>query len=299
MKNKKAMQASSVFMTTTILVVIFLVLAFFIIKSTKEKGDSLRSYAECKSSVSAHIAATKISQGNLAPEIVCPTREVILKTEGEEEAKMEIAKEMKLCNDLFARGREELFPEDGTGIFCHLCSNIKFKKPIELHDFTKFLLKTKVPGTEKTFYEDLKGYSTKNFATEDVSIYEKASGLSSPVDTLDASKGVSVVFVYAKGKDNVKTLGKHLAGKTRAGRAGGAGAVAGTVIGVAGFALGAWPVAIAGVAITIGSEAITYLLSPDNHPEWFSITLATESDYFDIHKLGCTYAPVAESSRKI
>ncbi len=144
----------------------------------------------CAQSVREHALGKKISPST-PTDLLCTTREVVVKSGESEMQKKTIADEMASCWGVFGEGQLKLFDIE-SGDYCAVCSRMEFNKPTTLYDFSRYLMTNKRPNGE-TYYSYL-------FASNDVLAVSSKfaeSGLQGR-DTLSTEKPLAVVYVASK-----------------------------------------------------------------------------------------------------
>lgn len=304
--------------TLVLLVSVVAVLIFsitVILKGSVEASESSAEVAACKGSVLRN-AQLRINGIEFPTDIHCPARNVLIKetkeVKDQKEAKDLMAKEMYYCWDQYGEGKLNLFKDEGT--FCAVCSFIRIDSEFSLTGLPYYLMNNQIPDKSGRLYYD---YFSKGFQTDKAkSVLGDALKNPKVVDEATHStleKGdYAVVFVYAKGKDELEKLKRHLTAGTFAGQAGlvigaGGGALAAggtmmalTTIGVVAGPPG-WVVLGAGAAafgVVYGiSEGLSFIFSSDNVPEWASFIVLrswNEKETASLlqNDLGCEYFPV-------
>lgn len=284
-----------------------------ILKGSAEASESSAEVAACKGSVLRN-AQLRISGIEFPTDIHCPTRNVLISdddTKSPDKAKSLIAKEMYYCWDQYGEGKLNLFRDEAT--FCAVCSFISIDSEAPVTGLLGYLLTEQLPDRSgRLYYGYLSGFTTDK-AKSVLGDALKNPELLTAATGIELEKGdYAIVFVYAKGKDELEKLKRHLSSETFAGQAGfvagvGGGALAAggtmmalTTIGVVAGPPG-WVVLGAGAAafgVVYGmSEGISFIFSPDNVPEWASFIVLrpwNEKETANIlqNDLGCEYFPV-------
>ncbi|MEE9525086.1 MAG: hypothetical protein V3V78_00585, partial [Candidatus Woesearchaeota archaeon] len=189
------------------------ILLLFFVSNIGEEISSATRIAQCRQSVESN-ALLRLGAADFSSEIVCPTKELKIKSKDELQIKYALANEMTECWEIFQKGEKELFSDDG--VFCSICSRVVFTKlddPIKA--FPEFLLKTKIPGKEQTYADYLHNYE-KAESTEILEEIEKAgNALHIKEIEINPAKEYAVIFGYIKGKDALENFykkGRHVVG---------------------------------------------------------------------------------------
>lgn len=261
----------------------------------------------CKQSVKIAALSNKIFGVDRSEEINCPTQYEEIKIRDEEAIKKKLASKMYDCWWQFWAGQEELF--NTPKIYCVICSVTSFEnKDRKIRGFSKYLMETEIPGKRIKYIDYFSGFETSK-ADEVVGEIEPEVLAGLENEELDTSKKYAVLFVYAKGKDNMEKIANHLFMKTPEGKL---GAIASGIFGpIAGIGAGlgvigslgmvsnpvGWAIGI-GVgtaALTVvGIELISYHFSSDNAPEWAAFVVFREYTAENIQELGCMELPVKQ-----
>ena len=263
-----------------------------------KKTDSGTQKETCKNSVYIH-GSTKLGDYSLDTDIKCPTQELHIKTRDHNVAKQNIAKAMYDCWDQFAQGKLNLFGDEET-IYCSICHIITFRhKNKEILGFANYLATQKIPMKGGITYLDFfMNYETPQ-SEGVIPEMDESQQESFNEGIIDTSKTYATIFAYAKGKDQMEKIQRHLSGSTTAGEIGIAVGVtaAGTVIVII---LASNPIGwvVAGVALVVGAvvyaatQVITFFFSPDNEPEWASFILFKEYNNASLNEIGCETIPI-------
>ncbi len=292
MRNKKGdgLFGGSIWAGLIIAVVVIFAL-LFLPNLLKKETPALAKETVCRESIDAntrgHIRGLTIDN-----EIDCPTNLNPVAGKTNDEKEKEIAERMRACWSKFGEGKSELFA--GNKIYCSVCDVFKIEDKQNVKGLQAYILQTNVPNKEFTYMSYFTGYQTEKAQQE-------VMGKLNPVQLeavknadIDGSKTYAVIFVYAKGKDELNKLFRHATGQTDEGKlgfviGGGAGVAAGATAGFAVLGLSnpiGWA-AIAGGAVFLGVEGIFYALSSDNHPEWASFIMLKEYNAQSLKELNC------------
>ncbi len=274
-----------------ILAVVVIIVFLFLFKTIKEGADSSVTGKTCEQSIEAN-ARGHIRGLAVDSEIKCPASLEPIMAKAEEEKKKEIAGKMSKCWAKFREGKAELFSENK--IYCNICDVFEFEDKQAVKGFQSYLAETKMPGRDITYADYFSGYKTAEAEKAIPKLTLEQASLAKTQE-LDTSKRYSVIFVYAKGKDEIGKVTRHVSGQTSEGQAGlivgaGAGVVAGASVGLTVFLLGSNPVGWAVGAVLIvgaGVDAAAYFLSSDNHPEWASFIMLKEYNAQSLKELNC------------
>lgn len=297
---------------TLILLVLMLaaiVSYLFFSKGIGEASDRSAAVTACRESVYRN-ARLHISGIEFPTTVNCPAHKIkITKTDtddAQEAAKKTIADAMYDCWLQYGEGKLNLFKDEAT--FCAVCSFINIEDDKAVKGLMAYLMNEQIPDKSGRLYADyLASYKTSKAeqvlgAIKGTPLVDRASG-----GELKAKSTYAVAFVYAKGKDELEKLGKHLTAQTTAGKTGlvigvGAGTVAGATtaltlvsLGVAAGPVG-WAALGVGVSVLAVVEVVSFFASPDNVPEWAAFTALREWNPVDTENIlknefGCTYFP--------
>ena len=287
--RSKGMFSQSRLVYLVLALIIGAVLFYFIFQADSNIDKAAEE--RCRISVERN-AKLRIRELALGPELDCETREITVKG-SPEEAKEKIAGEMYACWRQFGQGKLNLFK--GEIVYCNVCSLIELETKDGIEDFSNYLVETDVPSLKTTYYEYLSGFSTPRA--------DEVVGISNPAavsdEILETGSIYSVIFVYARGKDNIAKLKNHIQTKEIHAASLGIGATAGVIATVA---LAATPLT-GGLSIAVGAGIVTGIavfsavesgawIFADEHVEWYALSVLrvwTEGKTEDILKdaLGC------------
>jgi hypothetical protein len=269
-----------------------LVVLTIFVMNIGEKTQETARLTKCKQSIEQN-ANLRFGAADFSSNIVCPTKELTIDSKNPVEIKYKLADEMVECWDIFKQGKKEFFT--GNGVFCTICTRADFKdKNIKIKGFPEFLMNTKIPRYDKTYFEYLASFSTSE-AEKVIGEFEK-NNYKADEDFFPTNKEYAVLFVQAKGKDSLEKLGKFLTAQNTAGKIGmtalgvGAAGAGLAVLGLVSNPVG-WGIAVVGGVIA----AISYIINPNNAPEYVSLTIFTEYTDEKLDEIGCEYLPVAQS----
>jgi hypothetical protein len=288
------------FVAITLLIMTILVVMLLFEGRIGELYEAMVNKNVCKSSVySQHLSAIK--NVALPSDIKCPMQRIEISEKKPEEIKRKLADLYAAVCDEFGQGRLNLFGNRET-TFCVIRDKISFKqKGIKINDFAKYLAETKIPHKEVTYAEFCSGFKTERadelFKEEYIAQLEDK-----PIDT---SKEYVIIFIYAKGEEELRELQKFFIGSSTphvlmyvgtALSVGGAYMLyTGFVSGGAGFVGGillrtAGAVALKG-GLTIGGlgTIMNWLTNPDIRMEWASFFVLREFNEEELKKLPCKY----------
>ncbi len=250
----------------------------------------------CRQSVD--IAALSNLRGlDLSADVNCQTQYEELKTKDKDIIKKKLANKMADCWWQFGEGQKELFSTPKT--YCVVCSVTSFEnKDQKIRGFSKYLMDNNVPGKRIKYIDYFNGFETSEADRIVGKIDpEILAGLEN--EELNTSKRYATIFLYAKGKDAVKQIARHLFMQTPEGKVGGiAAGIAGIGGGIAAVSvLGlfvsnpvGWAVGF-GLAVFGIVETIFLRFSSDNAPEWAAFVVFREYTSENIQELGCMELP--------
>ncbi|MBI2580763.1 hypothetical protein HYV85_03045 [Candidatus Woesearchaeota archaeon] len=291
----------------------FIIANIFINRNIAEAGKHSFGVTACKASVDMN-AKLRINGVEFPTEINCPASKIVIdKVEGDEREKEKanklIADSMYYCWGQYGEGKLNLFKDEAT--FCAVCSFIDVQSDKPLTGLGSYLIGNEIPDGSGILYADyLGGHSTPRAKDIVGEMAESMPGYLTEAEKLELKPKslYAVVFVYAKGRDEIKVVANNLFARTTAGEAAlkgslvfGAFAGAGTFAGLVTIGVATGP--IGWIALGVGATAFgaaqvfSYFASPDNYPEWFSFLVLREWNAdrtADILKreLGCDYFPV-------
>jgi hypothetical protein len=279
-----------------IMVVVIALLAMVILR-WKEIAHLESQKNICKASVYEH-AASHIKGVDLSSSINCPTQNHTVPDGTPHEQKLYLAKRMAGCWEQFGEGKLRLFDHDD--MYCVLCSWVEFSGDEVLHDFSEFLYTERMPGTEITFMDYLNGYETER-AAQVIGDVTKDTVKDKPILP---DKMYTIVFVYAKGDDNVRIASDMAVNVLQS--AGTPLAVVGGVLLIAGGALTSFTgiaAPIGGAIIFVGqkvfmvggvSAALESYFRTDLAPEHLAYVAFREYNQEELDQLGCRYLPARQ-----
>ena len=306
--NKKGLENETlVLLILASVAVIFSV--FYFNKGIGEASNRSVEVTACKASVDRN-ARLHINGIEFPASLNCPARNIkITKADDEaaqDSAKKLIADAMYDCWYMYGQGRLNLFKDEAT--FCSVCAFVNIEATEPVKGLPAYLLTEQSPDKSGKLYSDyLASYKTSKAeqvlgAIKDTPLLDRASEAE-----LKGKSNYAIVFVYAKGKDELEKLANHLFAQTTAGQTGliigvGAGTVAGTTAALTllSFGIAAGPVGWAalgvGVSVLAIAEAVSFFASPDNVPEWAALTALREWNPSETQNIlrddfGCTYFP--------
>lgn len=224
-KDKRGAISWSVIITLIVIVLVGAIILIWLGKFPFQKTIDKES---CHQSVVLRSnSLLGISPGKAVVPLKCKTEEIIIDTRDEQEIKEIIANEMYDCWWMLGEGKLNFFDPDlfaeynviGAGKVessCVICSTIKFsddtKEAIKEVDIFEYLVNTKVPGKDLTYFE----YFTDQ-ADADMTV-----GIEAPL--IDTEKDYLINFMGVKGQSYWETLKNDAL--LVAGAAGGAGFMA-------------------------------------------------------------------------
>lgn len=281
-----------------IILAVFLSLMSYLRKGVEESREDIECRASAEANANLHFLASDFSAN-----INCPAKEILMtenlnEQQGQDNAKRKLANSMHKCWKNFLEGRKQLFGEEKT--YCAVCSIINFEqKDKAITGFSGFLSSEKVPGQKATYSQYLFSQTPEAEKYVKENLAAKTSA-----DSISTINEYSVVFVYAKGEENVKKAVNYLGGT--------APVVAGTgIIGAVGggaialYAAGA--VASGGTLVLVtvvggivggvlsGGSLYDYLL--EHPPLWMSTVLLTRYSSDELKNIGCEELPVEQENK--
>lgn len=289
-----------------IFLVILIILFVFFYQIRKDLFVKPTEDINCAAQVRASAAISDIRKGKVAPDITCPTREVIFKS-GVKDITIheELADEMKWCWDTWGNGELVLFNEDGT--YCHICSVARFEGNRQVPGFREYLHEEIVPRTEVTYMEYFSPqYLGTRYMTEEGkhSRLREEQILTTP---FEMSQDHAIIFYQIRGERQVKDffikMSQDAIDRPAAaiGAGGAAFAIGGTIAGGAAFVAcgvvtlsACWWIS-GGVALAAGSMAgipTAYLAQEiaDDPPHHMALLVFRPLETSDIDSLGCEYS---------
>ncbi|MBC8501021.1 MAG: hypothetical protein H8D38_04635 [DPANN group archaeon] len=306
---KKGQTPITTYTTGMVILIICIIIGFLLVKTWTERTNTVLDESDCEKSVLSHIKMLKLSKSletgepMKATPIKCPRIDLTLKQKDEDEIKHIIAEKMRICWKNWQRGEEELFLEEAT--YCQPCYIIDFKhKNLEIRDFDKFLIETKILRQNYTYMQYFSG-STNNeeFATEKL---KENPDIAKIVTSFKTDSKKVILFYYTKDSDMIKEIIGTLEGFAKGAAIGGTagaiivGGVAGTIcsiipgVGTISCAtIGAKIGAIIGGA-TGGFIAAQFL---GDYPLWLSFILFKEYNEEELRNLGCEIAPGKQTNK--
>ncbi|MBI2143638.1 hypothetical protein HYU17_00610 [Candidatus Woesearchaeota archaeon] len=314
--NKKGLENETIVLLAV--VVAMILLSFKFMGGVAEASESSADATACKGSVQRN-ANLHIRGFEFPAAIECPAQDIkITKTStpsAQEKAKRRIANAMYDCWNNFGEGKLNLFIDEAT--YCTVCAFIDIRAGEPVAGLSQYLMDEEIPDRSGRLYIDYLS-SFKTSKAEQVLGTLKNTPLLGTVEKGELKKGTyASIFVYAKGEDQIAEVARHLTAQTAEGKAGlvigvGGGALAagGTMLAVASIGVVAgppgWVVLGAGAAafgVFYGmSEAVSFLTSRDNVPEWAAFTVLREwngvnSGSMLKNEIGCTYYPAELEKR--
>ncbi len=202
---------------------------------------------------------------------------------------------LNVCDE-FYQGTLNVFGTEET-TFCVIRDKISFsRKGLLITDFEKYLAENKIRNSELSYLEFCSGYTTKNkvFGTQELKQMENYN--------IDTNKEYAIIFVYAKGEEEIKEILNLVAGTSESHIITYIGTgliVGGGVLVYTGYgSLAGVPLIIAGKAIaggglalaTVGS-VLNYFTNENVGMEWASFFLIREFNEEELKKLNCEYLP--------
>lgn len=298
MKSEKAMGWSFIAIILVVITILLVLLLFQ--QRVAELYQNLFNKNTCKSSVKAQDMAT-IKNLALGSDIKCPLQRIEIKEKDPGKIREELAKIYYNVCDEFGQGQLNLFGNRET-TFCVIRDRVTFKyKDIKIDDFAKYLAETQIPGKGATYSEFCSGFKTERanniFDKKDLQQFYDV-----PIDT---NKEYSVIFVYAKGEEQIREAVNFLFGTSEShvtmyigsGLIVGGGILIytgyGSVIGVP-LVIGGKILAGGGLALAGSGAILNYFTNPNLKMEWASFFLIREFDEQELKKLPCEYLPAGQ-----
>ncbi len=283
-------------------VMLLLVYLLSVFKGASDAAESSADLAACKGSVLRN-AQLRVGGLEFPTDIRCPARNVLVQGKDEEKAKDAIAKEMYYCWDQYGEGKLNLFKDEA--IFCAVCSFIKIDTDSSVTGLPYYLMNRQLPDKSgRLYYDYLSGFQTDKAQSVLGDALKDPQILTASTEGKLEKGDYAVVFVYAKGKDQLEKVLNQLTMKTTYGKAGMAiGATAGVAVaGTVALAFGVsnpigWVALGAGAAVWGGVQLVTFVISTDNVPEWASFIVLRpwnqdETASILQNDLGCESWPV-------
>ena len=235
----------------------------------------------------------------------CPTVKVTIDGEDNRENNKIMANAMYDCATQFRRGNREIFSNDG--VYCNVCYIFDVQERVD--GFYDYLIKNKVPGTSgETYHQYMQGQRSvgakkvldelehpltgyyvqeegeeRRLVTKPIMPREEIETVVLPPDHY------AVIFIYARGQENLRKVWRHATAQSDAGKAGlavggtafltfstAAGAATLATYMIPALATGPVGVIILGTGVVIGvgaftvAEVVSYKLSRDVPPEYAS-----------------------------
>ena len=301
MKSKKALAIS--FIAAMILILVFIVVMFMFEIRAGELYRNIVSKNTCKSSVRAQDIGT-IKNIALPSDIKCPLQRIEIEENDPEKIKQKFAKLYYDVCDEFGQGTLNLFGKRET-TFCVIRDSVSFKnKNIKINDFGKYLAENKIPGKDINYIQFCSGYKTERAAE----IYKDIEVKQFTDDTISTDKEYAIIFVYAKGEEQLREIMNFAFGTSvpHIGFYVGVGFVAlgygvtaatkgvGGVIGLPLAYLGNLMM-YGGLATAGVSGFFNWLTNENIRMEWASFFLIREFNEQELKKLPCEYLPAEQS----
>ncbi len=271
-----------------IILATFLIVAAFIYLKFAPAAEASARLTACKTSVESN-ALLHIKGIDFSKNIKCPTKELKIKTDDQEQIKTQLADEMVECWDIFKQGKADLFT--GEGIFCAVCSRITLETNEPVKGFTEFLYETEAPNTNKKYIEYLSSASEgEMFLKQDKRIQV--------ADTLPPQNQYATMVVYTKGKDyREKFLKMQNTYAAQTGTIVGGSVIAGAggliSAGIVTASTGGMAVVIGGIVLGAG-QAISWFTTT-NINEWLAQVFLLPYTEETFNYLGCQDFPVEQA----
>lgn len=293
-----------------ILIIFIAIVLLSFIGKISMTSDDVSVEEQCRASVLRN-ARYHLAGIELGSEIDCPTRNLELK-EGysDKEAKEKLARAMYGCWRQFGQGKLNLFNENK--VFCNVCYIVDVKSA-PIIGFETYLKETPSPTENEYYYDYLR--SKKSEGAEDAGFLNTIDKMfNAPlrkVDEIelkqlsDSDKTVisntapdnkyAIIFVYAKGHDNVEKLGRQVLLKSAGGKVITPVALGVAVAAGATVALASAPFVVVvgtGLALAGAVEYVGQIFNPDMPPEWAAFTVLRQWNSYDAasilkEEIGC------------
>ena len=238
-------------------------------------------------------------------QIKCPTKEIEIDNKGPEQVKYIFAKELYSVCDEFNRGEINLFGDEEK-VFCVIREVISFKnKNQKISGLTEYLIEEKPLNKKESYYDYCKPYETGRISNiyEKIPEWQKQAINKEPIDT---NKKYAIIFVYAKGEEELREVYKFFVGESAGHKT--------MYIGIGTIVLGAlvlkaapaiivvgsfvrlvgWTIGAGGTHILQSGALWNFLTNPDLKQEWASFFWVKEYDADELKKLGCQYLPAEQ-----
>ena len=269
-----------------ILIIVGLVVVVLLFYQVKDRLflDPLEVY-DCAGEVALHKKISSLTKEEVLSDINCPTRDVLIKEDfSDEKTARTIAQEMRWCWDSWGKGEYQLFEEDG--VFCHICSMVRFEDTNkEFSSLMPYLAEHTVGSSDLSYIEYFSPtHFGEVFSGEDflASIEQQSS-----IPVISSSQDQAIIFYTIKGKDSLTAFSERLeatvigAGATIVVGSIGAIVCTGTVL----CAVGASFSFVVGTVVTTIANYFTDTLSP-----YASMMVIQPTDEESIGLLGCTHS---------
>lgn len=298
MNSKKAIINN--FLVILIILLVIVGIMFMFQERIKELYSKLINKNACESSVKAQDLLAIKNLEAISVDIKCPTQLIEIKEHNPEKVKQEFAKLYYDVCDEFGQGKLNLFGERET-TFCVIRDLVTFKnKDLGITGLSKYLDEAKIPGKPVTYFQYCAGHKTDRAQQLLGDIYHS----SLEKEVIDSKKTYAIIFLYAKGDDEIKHVYDFMVGTDEAHLTtyAGLGTVAiGTALIYAGGGISSTgilsivgvPLVILGVKIT-GVGAIWNYIKTDLNPEWASFFLIREYNPEELSKLNCKFLPAEQ-----
>ena len=332
--NKKAAtpRVALVYLLLGLVFTVFMLL--FIQGSASEISDEVITRESCGKTVDRMSQFNRFHVPVSDRSLNCPTLFFTIDDEkNNEENNQKIANTMYLCAKQFRRGNVELFTNDA--VHCNVCYVFDIQTDAAVTGLTSYLRENTVPEKSgDTYAEYMVGYKTEGAeellgkleheltvtkpagtTPEGIDVPEEETQIV-PADVIDnfilePGNQYAVIFIYARGQDNLQKVWRHVTAQTPAGKAGLAGggiafltfAGGGTAMAISTpFIAATGPVGwviigtgvVVGVAAFAAFEFFTEYFSPDTPPEWASFFVLRDWSESNVRTLlrddiGCDY----------
>jgi hypothetical protein len=277
MRGQQQMSTIVVF----VLIVLVLALSVGLAILFKDVIWQTTNSVDCAAQVKAHAVIVRTSNELKAPDIKCPTQRVIVK--GEDEAKKEIAQQMKTCWDMWGKGQMQLFGEQ-EGIYCHICGTVRVEDAPAVRGLPAYL-QAHNASKNMSYATYLTGQKSGTYYTE--TQFQQAAQASIATD-----KPIGVIFYYVKGNEWYKQMWNSInrpGTSTAVGTVGGA-YVAGGIVSALPLSLGPQVIVVlAGATAGAATGLIASVYGRATNSYMAAVVVRPLSEQ-DVKELGCQYA---------
>lgn len=195
---------------TIVLMIVILIGSIAFSQTIFENYNRNKEQTACQKSIIAHTTMLKLTDGNYAPAIECPTiYKTIKKSTTKENIKFILAEDMRIGWNLWVNRSSELFVGE-EGVFCHIYKVNRFeKKGLVIDDFEEFLETETIPGSRVKYLEHIAPKMTEGLeGIEDrVEVHELTELEPFVINT---DNDYAIIFKTIKGKDKLTIFGKEI-----------------------------------------------------------------------------------------